>query len=57
MGGEDWNFRFFGFGVHSSLQIFRFYAFDFRKNTNGFSDLVFDVVLGFPYLRSGFSCT
>ena len=23
-GGEDWNFRFFGFGVHSSLQIFRF---------------------------------
>ena len=53
--------RFFGFGVHCGLRIFHFLAFGFRfsrKNANGFSDLISDVVFGFSYLtylRFGFS--
>ena len=74
LGGGHWDFqfcdfgyffrsvfRFFGFGVHWCLRIFHFLAFGFRfsrKNTNGFSDLISDVVFGFSYLtylRFGFS--
>ena len=41
--------RFFDFGVHCGLRIFRLLAFVFflEKNTNGFSDLISDVVFGF----------
>ena len=51
--------RFCGFNVHFGMRIFRFLAFGFRilvKNTNGFSNLVSDVVLGFSPLGSGLSC-
>ena len=42
--------RFFDFGVHCCLRIFQILAFGFgfRQNTNGFSDLVFDVVFVYP---------
>ena len=41
--------RFFGFGVHCGLRIFRFsFWFSvFAKNTNGFSDLISDAIFGF----------
>ena len=42
--------RFFDFGVHCCLRIFQIsaFGFGFRQNTNGFSDLVFDVVFVYP---------
>lgn len=52
--------RFFGFGVHCSLRIFRFFNVwcpVFVKNTNVSSDLVpvSDVVFGFPFWALGLS--
>lgn len=43
--------RFFGFGVHCCLRIFRFsaFSFGFRQNTNGFSDLECDVFFRFLF--------
>ena len=44
--------RFFGFGVHCGLQIFRFISIWFSvfvEVTCGFSGLLCDVVFGFSY--------
>ena len=49
--------RFCGFGVHCGLRIFRFLAFGFRilvKNTDGFSNFLSVVVLGFFLFGSRF---
>ena len=39
---------FFGFGVHCGLRIYWFLVF--MKNTNGFSVLISNMILGFSYL-------
>ena len=63
--GGHWDFRFCGFGyffdrffgfsvlVFIAVTDFPFFSIwfsVFRKNTNGFSDLISDAVFGFSYL-------
>ena len=51
--------RVFGFGVRTvcGFSVFNIWFSVFAKNIDGFSDLIFDAVFGFPclaYLGSGF---